>query len=281
MEPFSSMEISTLTGGMLAHATWYTANANGKPDTSSGYVTIPVPPYNGAIRDMAIAPDKSGIPHLWGGTGTTTLYKMDAGMNVKAQFTITGADFRAIAYDPVSGGFWSADFSGQATCYGYYSALKGTSSAASAIASKYGMAWTSSSYAPPVNALWVWSQQEILTAVDVGGDVVIGTYTFTQPGTQGPAGGAEVCIVNGEYVLLLNFQNLAIGCYFIAVVPVELTSFTATTNGNSVILNWSTATETNNQGFEIERSHNGMIETVGFVAGFGTTNEPRELFICG
>ncbi len=74
---------------------------------------------------------------------------------------------------------------------------------------------------------------------------------------------------------MLNFQNLALGAYFIAAVPVELTSFTAIANGNSVVLDWSTATETNNQGFEIERSHNGIIETVGYVAGFGTTSEPK------
>ena len=36
-------------------------------------------------------------------------------------------------------------------------------------------------------------------------------------------------------------------------IPVELTSFTATVNDNDVELTWSTATETNNQGFEIER----------------------------
>ena len=32
------------------------------------------------------------------------------------------------------------------------------------------------------------------------------------------------------------------------VVPVELSSFTATTNGKEVTLSWSTATELNNQG---------------------------------
>ena len=35
--------------------------------------------------------------------------------------------------------------------------------------------------------------------------------------------------------------------------PVEMTSFTASANGNSVTLNWSTATETNNKGFTVER----------------------------
>lgn len=61
------------------------------------------------------------------------------------------------------------------------------------------------------------------------------------------------------------------------VLPVELTSFTAKANGHSVILNWSTATETNNQGFEIERkSQNTSWITIGFVAGSGTTTENRD-----
>jgi photosystem II stability/assembly factor-like uncharacterized protein len=59
-------------------------------------------------------------------------------------------------------------------------------------------------------------------------------------------------------------------------VPVELTSFTATTNGNEVTLNWSTATETNNQGFEIERSEDNIsFNKIGSVPGFGTTTETK------
>jgi photosystem II stability/assembly factor-like uncharacterized protein len=59
-------------------------------------------------------------------------------------------------------------------------------------------------------------------------------------------------------------------------VPVELTSFTATSNGKEVILNWSTATEINNQGFDIEKSEdNTNFNKIGFVPGFGTTTEPK------
>ena len=59
-------------------------------------------------------------------------------------------------------------------------------------------------------------------------------------------------------------------------VPVELTSFTASVSGNAVQLNWTTATELNNQGFEIERkSVNTQWERIGFVAGFGTTTESK------
>ncbi|HEY6626982.1 MAG TPA: T9SS type A sorting domain-containing protein, partial [Ignavibacteriaceae bacterium] len=58
-------------------------------------------------------------------------------------------------------------------------------------------------------------------------------------------------------------------------VPVELTSFTATASENEVVLNWSTATETNNQGFEIQRSIDGEFITIAFVEGFGTTTETK------
>ena len=60
-------------------------------------------------------------------------------------------------------------------------------------------------------------------------------------------------------------------------LPVELASFTATTNRNAVSLNWSTATETNNAGFDVERKAATATEwtKVGNVAGNGTTSEVR------
>jgi len=52
-----------------------------------------------------------------------------------------------------------------------------------------------------------------------------------------------------------------------------LSSFSATTSGNSVVLDWQTATETNNQGFEIQRKSDDEFYTIGFVNGSGTTTE--------
>jgi len=60
-------------------------------------------------------------------------------------------------------------------------------------------------------------------------------------------------------------------------VPVELTSFTASASNGSVELNWTTATETNNKGFEIQRSAEKNKETewekIGFVDGGGTSSK--------
>lgn len=71
-------------------------------------------------------------------------------------------------------------------------------------------------------------------------------------------------------------------------VPVELASFTASANGNSVTLNWITASEVNNRGFDILRKVSNLpagqagtqstvsnieYELIGFVEGKGTTTD--------
>jgi photosystem II stability/assembly factor-like uncharacterized protein len=62
-----------------------------------------------------------------------------------------------------------------------------------------------------------------------------------------------------------------------SVVPVELTAFTAQSENQKVILNWTTATELNNNGFEIQRKvAESEFATVGFVKGEGTTSNQRE-----
>ncbi|MBN8546878.1 MAG: T9SS type A sorting domain-containing protein [Ignavibacteria bacterium] len=58
-------------------------------------------------------------------------------------------------------------------------------------------------------------------------------------------------------------------------IPVELTSFNANADANSVLLTWTTATELNNQGFSVERKkEGGSYTSAGFIAGRGNTLEP-------
>ena len=71
-------------------------------------------------------------------------------------------------------------------------------------------------------------------------------------------------------------QGTKISLQDLAPLPVELTSFTALASAGKVNLNWTTASEINNSGFEIERSFDGnSFFTVGYVKGNGTTTEPR------
>ena len=61
----------------------------------------------------------------------------------------------------------------------------------------------------------------------------------------------------------------------ISIIPVELTSFVASNDRNTVILSWATATEVNNSGFQIERKLNGSNDwtNISFVSGKGTSTE--------
>ncbi|WP_304131202.1 YCF48-related protein [Ignavibacterium album] len=67
-----------------------------------------------------------------------------------------------------------------------------------------------------------------------------------------------------------------------AGIPVELENFTAFVNGNTVTLSWTTATELNNSGFDIERKQlfssqssigDNYWEKISFIQGNGTTTE--------
>jgi len=93
-----------------------------------------------------------------------------------------------------------------------------------------------------------------------------------------PANIGGVYIRQGGSALASNLRldGIRIGTAWSEVVPVELTSFTAAANDDDVVLNWSTATELNNFGFEVQRSFEGNeFVTVGFVNGHGTTTEAK------
>ena len=81
-----------------------------------------------------------------------------------------------------------------------------------------------------------------------------------------------------DYSVLHNHLDLAGDAHLVQpvpIVPVELTSFSAQSNEGKVQLFWTTATEINNLGFEIERCTEIDQEwrMIGFVRGAGTTSE--------
>jgi len=98
----------------------------------------------------------------------------------------------------------------------------------------------------------------VITAADATTDINPGSIALRQ------GGNAHSMLIGGIRVSTLISD----------VTPVELTSFVANVIDGKVNLTWSTATETNNSGFAVERSSNGVEFTqVGFVKGNGTTTE--------
>ena len=94
---------------------------------------------------------------------------------------------------------------------------------------------------------------------------------------------AEVTGVPYNYVETTNyyssFSPVTVGDAN-APLPVELTSFSASASNNVVTLQWQTATEVNNYGFEIERIRNEELgitnwDKIGFIAGHGNSNSVK------
>jgi hypothetical protein len=68
-----------------------------------------------------------------------------------------------------------------------------------------------------------------------------------------------------------NNENWTFGSVGATLLPIDLLSFYGEVRDNTVILNWSTALEINNDFFTIERTRNGItFEEVGEVDGSGT-----------
>ncbi|MEL6592409.1 MAG: hypothetical protein AAFQ68_20090, partial [Bacteroidota bacterium] len=76
----------------------------------------------------------------------------------------------------------------------------------------------------------------------------------------------------------LNFNPCLIDSYTDPnSFPVEWVGFDGRLSGETVVLNWSTASELNNDYFEIERSTDGAsFQTLASVAGTGTTAEQQD-----
>jgi hypothetical protein len=74
--------------------------------------------------------------------------------------------------------------------------------------------------------------------------------------------------LDGWYV-----DNVKVSVYN-GVIPVELVSFSGSIINNTINLNWITATELNNSGFDVEKSlDNNNWNKIGFVSGNGTSTE--------
>jgi len=155
-----------------------------------------------------------------------------------------------------------------------------------------------------------WDYGQIKISTNGGSNWIPLEGMFTNPGTGDiqPTGeplydGAQTSWVREEILLSsFNLTNVKfqfqlksdgyvtrdgwylddIGVIYYTLIPVELTSFTSKAQDNLVELNWHTATETNNKGFEIQRApgnaaqHSSDFETIGYITGNGTTTEPSQ-----
>jgi len=107
-------------------------------------------------------------------------------------------------------------------------------------------------------------------------EVSAGTPEVTNSSTNGQDIINAIAMRQGGQTYSIMVDGIRVSTTWDNLVPVELTSFTVSALNNSVTLNWSTASELNNSGFEIQRTVMGNeFVTIGFLNGYGTTTEAK------
>ena len=98
-------------------------------------------------------------------------------------------------------------------------------------------------------------------------------FTFTTGSMSVSLGAGSAGQGITEYTLEYIYTNTKCS----VILPVELTSFEGNVANGNVTLSWTTASERDNAGFNIEHSIDGEdFSSLGFVDGFGTTTEAHD-----
>ena len=101
---------------------------------------------------------------------------------------------------------------------------------------------------------------------NVGGSASIDGNTLSINGAEIPASATRG--ISGNYTTFGSKSKST-------VLPIELVSFTANCNGRSALIEWTTATEKNNDFFVLERSHDAVnFKEIARIAGAGNSIEP-------
>ena len=120
--------------------------------------------------------------------------------------------------------------------------------------------------ADPVS-MWVFEQGEDFSAEPSSGAEVVNTTTN---GTDAISGiGLRQGTDNQPEVII---DGIRIATSWARVLPVNFTSFSSYKDGKNNLLTWSTTSEQNNSGFEIQRSTDAVnFEKIGFVKSLSVT----------
>jgi hypothetical protein len=231
---------------------------------------------------------------VYAGINTTAIQIIDPVTRTRVGTITAPQTVRYVTYDPTAdggnGGLWLGNFSTNLQLISMTGTVLVTHTYGSlGVTSIYGAAWDGLSVGGPF--LWLWGQgagagspqwivqinpatglptgvmHDVITDVGVGQTGAIAGGLFVAFGlvpNQGTLGG-----------LLQGVPDRLFGYDLGNVIPVELTSFTASVSNNDVVLNWSTASEINNHGFEVQKMMNNEFYAIGFVEGSGTTTNEK------
>lgn len=244
--------------------TLYAMNSNtfeASYDFGSTWITVSNSLPFGSPCDIDVYPDQPNII-IVGDNGYGIARSTDSGQTWTQVFT-TGGETPILAIDKnIPGLAWATKWSGGG---GF---IKSTD---------YGATWVSIPYFNGKN-MWGVSIAPQLSDYIINGEYSGSSYITHNGGltwtvVNNPSSNYAYHVVDTT-TIFAAFGNGLYKLHSPWFIPVELTSFTGNVVNDKIILNWRTATETNNKGFNIESSaDNKTFSTVGYVPGFGTTTE--------
>ncbi len=217
----------------------------------------------GASATVSGSPDASKMIVA---TGSGQLRKT---YSATGSFTFPVGDNTSTAeYSPVTLNFTSGDFSDAYAAVTLSDSKHGNNSSATDYITRY---WT-------VNQSGISDFSCDVTFTYVDADIE-GTETNLHGAAWTGAAwaylGAVTAASNQISGTVTTFSDFTAG--ELGAMPVELTNFSVSKSGNNVVLNWNTATEQDNYGFEIERSSdNSVWSNIAFVNGHGNSDSPKE-----
>lgn len=112
-------------------------------------------------------------------------------------------------------------------------------------------------------------QGSVVTAVRYGSGAIVDESATRNPDIDGAFDAHSEASSAGE---LFSPGRTITG----SELPVELSSFNAVRDGQDAVLQWATASETNNSGFSVQQLRNGTFQEIAFVNGAGTTNQAQQ-----
>ncbi len=254
--------------------TFYTARQRVFQSTNNGGSWTPISAFvNGssAVRELALSFSDPNI--MFAASGSNVFRSPDGGANfTNVTSGLPGRTITSVYVHPDSSNVVFLTFSGFGTQKVYKSTNTGTS-------------WFSiSGNLPdtPVNDIFIYTEDPqnpatYFAATDVGVFLTQDNGARWEELYQGLPNTVIMHLDYSPSIKTIRAGTHGRGVYEAYIdlyIPVELVSFDASVKNNSVNLQWSTATELNNRGFEIERKlKNDGWTTIGFVEGSGTTTE--------
>ena len=261
---FSYFGIPTTPDPQHPDTIYTMSNSNFMRSTDFGetWITLATVAGFGTPCDIEVMPDSSEVI-LIGDNGTGIFKSTDAGFTWTQVFNTTG-EIPTIATDKINNGVvWATRWGGGG---GFLKSID------------YGTTWTPITFFNGQNMWGVdvnpFDSDFIITGKYSGGSIYI-SKDGGNSWLNTSIGGSNYAVYIVDSMTVFAAQST--GFYKLTspwFIPVELTSFNALVNDNIVKLLWETSTETNNYGFEIEKSFDAeYFFQVGFVSGYGTSTE--------